>query len=91
MQEIGRPVGYLGWTSDSRNQLEKRNLPGAHPSSIKRTGTRNQVVIKGKRCGTGGPRFRMWRILKHHGSVVHSVGGKAYKLASLVSSFGVSK
>jgi len=91
VQEIAGAVGYKSWTLDSRSQLDKRNSPGEDPTSIKRIGSSNQVSVKGRRCGTGGPHFQMLKILSHQNSMRHSATLKAYQLAALVISLGGSK
>jgi peptidoglycan/xylan/chitin deacetylase (PgdA/CDA1 family) len=46
VREVAREVGYKSWTLSSSSQLEKRNAPGADPSSIKRIGTSNRRAIE---------------------------------------------
>jgi len=86
VQKIAIDAGYKSWTLDSRSQAGKRNRPGADPVNIKRIGTSNQVIVKGKRCGSGGTYYQTLRIMAHQGSVRHSVALKAYKLWSLIKS-----
>jgi peptidoglycan/xylan/chitin deacetylase (PgdA/CDA1 family) len=85
-----RAAGYKAWTLSSQSQLAKRNIPGVDPTSIKRIGTSNQIEVRGRRCGTAGPRFLLWKVLDHQGSAVHRVALKARKFAALVSTFGRS-
>lgn len=91
VQEIARDLGYKSWTLSSASQLDKRNRPGLDPSSIKRIGTSNQIAARGRRCGTGGARQQMLKILEHQGSTWHRVALKAYKLASMVFALGGKK
>lgn len=88
VQEIARTAGYKGWTLGSRSQLEKRNLPGTDPESIKRIGSGNEITFKGRRCGTGGARWFTWKIFAHQGSFVHAAAMKGCKLGALAASFG---
>jgi peptidoglycan/xylan/chitin deacetylase (PgdA/CDA1 family) len=91
VQAIARTVGYKSWTLSSRSELGKRNRRGEDPSSIKRIGTSNQIIVKGRRCGTGGPYYQIWRAMAHQGSPLHSFAVKAYKSYALISHFGGSK
>lgn len=91
VQDIARTVGYKSWTLDSRSGLEKRNFPGADPSSIKRIGTSNEIRVKGRHCGQGGARMQMWRVFQHQHSIPHTMAARAYQLAALARSGGGSK
>lgn len=86
VQKMAIDAGYKSWTLDSRTQGGKRNHPGAEPSNIKRIGTSNQVIVKGRQCGSGGAYYQTLRVLAHQGSLRHSLTLKAYKLASLAKS-----
>jgi hypothetical protein len=89
VQKIARQVGFKSWTLGSRSQVQKRNLPGTDPTTIKRIGTSNRIDVRGRDCGMArGPRLQMWNVLAHQGSRVHSLGTKAYKLGALISDFG---
>jgi len=79
-------VGYLSWTLDSRSLLRKRNRPGEDPVSIKRMGTTNQVVMKGRYCGMAGPSYQLLRVTAHQGSAVDKLLAKAYKFAVFLRS-----
>lgn len=83
VHKIAREVGYKSWTLDSRSQLDKRNLPGTDPSSIKRIGTSSRIGVKGKVYGAGGARYQLWRILEHQGSLGHAGLIKTCKAAAL--------
>jgi peptidoglycan/xylan/chitin deacetylase (PgdA/CDA1 family) len=91
VQRRARAVGFKAWTLSSVSQLGKRNVPGADPTSIKRMGTSNQLVVRGRRCGIAGPRYQLWRVLEHQGSAFHRAGLRAWKLAALAMSAGGSK
>ena len=91
VQETARNLGYRSWTLSSSSQLEKRNHPGVDPTSIKRIGTSNGIVVKGKRCGTARPFFQVWRILEHQGSTFYWALIKAFKLIALLRARGGSK
>jgi len=91
VQKTARSLGYRSWTLSSSNQLEKRNHPGVNPISIKRIGTSNGIVVKGRRCGTAGPFFQVWGVLEHQGSILYWALIKAYKLIALLWARGGSK
>lgn len=88
---LARNLGYKSWTLGSKSMVEKRNHPGTDPSSIKRIGTSNIIDVKGRRCGSSGPRFQFWKILSHQGSTVYTAGIKAYKLVALARSLAGAK
>jgi peptidoglycan/xylan/chitin deacetylase (PgdA/CDA1 family) len=88
VEEIARSVGYRAWTLSSSSQTEKRNYPGADPTTIKRIGTSNQIIVKGRRCGTGGPVFQLLNIMAHQHSTIHAFAYWVYKLAALVRTAG---
>jgi hypothetical protein len=88
VQRLAAAVGYKSWTLDSRRQLRKRNRPDTDPMTIKRIGTSNTIRVRGRSCGTGGPRFQLWRIREHQGSTLHSLAIKGYKVAALLASLG---
>lgn len=83
VEKIAQDVGYKSWTLSSRSQAGKRNRPGADPVSIKRIGTSNQIIVKGRHCGHGGPGYQAMAAIAHQGSMLHSAGVKAYKLTAL--------
>lgn len=89
VQEIARNSGYKSWTLSSSSEQDKRNRPGADPGSIKRIGTSNRIRVRGRRCGTGGARLQVVRVLAHQGSALHMAAAKAYKLSALARSFVV--
>ena len=89
VQQLARDVGYKSWTLSSSSALEKRNLPGADPGTIKRVGSTNLISVKGKRCGYGGPGYQLHRIYSHQGSLIYSMALKARKLAALVTRPGM--
>lgn len=91
VHDIARKVGYKSWTLDSRSKLDKRNVPGEDPETIKRIGTSNDVIVKDRRCGTGGAHFQMLKILSHQNSGIYNAGFKAYQLAALVKALGGSR
>lgn len=88
VQEIAQNVGYKSWTLDSRSELDKRNLSGTDPTTIKRIGTSNDINVRGRHCGSGGAKFFMWKIFDHQGSSFYTAAVRAYKLAALVASRG---
>lgn len=85
LQRTALEAGYKAWTLSSNSEPNKRNLPGANPSSIKRIGTSNDVAIKGRQCGTGGAYFQLYKILEHQRSSLGSLLLKAYKLVAFVA------
>ena len=85
VQQLARDVGYKSWTLSSSSAVEKRNLPGADPETIKRIGSTNLISVKGKRCGYGGPGYQLHRIYAHQGSWFYSIALKARKLLALVT------
>jgi peptidoglycan/xylan/chitin deacetylase (PgdA/CDA1 family) len=89
VQQIARDVGYKSWTLSSSSALEKRNLPGADPETIKRIGTTNSITVRGKHCGFGGPGLQVLKIFSHQGSALHSMALKARKLVALATRPGM--
>lgn len=89
VHQIAREAGYKSWTLSSSSALEKRNLPGADPETIKRIGTTNAINVRGKHCGFGGPGLQLLKIFSHQGSLLHSIALKARKLAALATRPGL--
>jgi peptidoglycan/xylan/chitin deacetylase (PgdA/CDA1 family) len=89
VQQLAREVGYKSWTLSSSSALEKRNLPGTDPETIKRIGTTNVINIRGKHCGFAGPGMQLLKIFSHQGSSLYSMALKAQKLAALATRPGV--
>lgn len=85
VQQIAGEVGYKSWTLSSSSALEKRNLPGADPKTIKRIGTTNAINVRGRHCGFGGPGLQLLKIYSHQGSSLHSMALKARKLVALAT------
>jgi peptidoglycan/xylan/chitin deacetylase (PgdA/CDA1 family) len=85
VQNMAREIGYRSWTLSSRDQTQKRNVPGANPESVKRIGTSNRIEVKGRYCGDGGAYFQLLRVLDHQHSFLAKVLLKAYKFFALLT------
>lgn len=84
LHAVAREVGYRGWTLDSSTERDKRNRPGADPEAIRRIGTSNTIMVRGRRCGFGGARQQMLLIRAHQGGVADKLKLRLYKAWALL-------
>ena len=65
--EAAKKAGYLSWTLSSRQEPEKRNIPGSDPSGIKRISGSGNSQWQGRQVGFDESWWVVRRTLSHQG------------------------
>ena len=68
VRELAQEVGYKGWTLGSMEHRDQRNRPGADPLVLRRIGTVNAIMVRGRRMAPADADYQMQRIESHRGS-----------------------
>lgn len=81
VRQIAQEAGYKAWTLGSRDDVKRRNVPGADPRELTRISSDNIVSVKGYGGIEAGPLFLLLKIYGHQDSIVYLTLLRAYKLA----------
>jgi peptidoglycan/xylan/chitin deacetylase (PgdA/CDA1 family) len=82
---LAREAGYRSWTLSSWKQSEKRNVPGADASSIKRVSGSGTMLWRNRRLGAEDWRWVILRTLSHQGDAWSRLRIRARKITGYIA------
>lgn len=80
---IALRCGFRAYTLGSRDQISKRNRPGATPQSLKRLSAGTHIITRGIDCGIAPAWYHYIRMRGHQSSVAYEWLKRACKLTFL--------